>query len=336
MRRLGIVLALFAISTLCGPVLAQSSVPTAEEKAAARTLGVEGLEALGKQQYDVALDAFERALGLFDFPTLRLGRARALAGLSRFVEASEEYRTLLNSDLDDSEQLRRVAQDAERELDEVKAKIGYVTLQVTPRDAEVMLDGKKLAPGMFGVPVPLNPGQHELSAKRDGHGAFEQRVHVESGKAETMTVTLVPSAAPPPEAPPEPDSEAGPLSESNPTTKPQRDVREDDSSASIGAGTYVAGGATLVLTGAAVITGIFALQRRRDFNRINNADTDVDEKLGKRDEAVSMAWISTGLSAGALAGAALTTYLLFDSDDELETALYTDGKGAWFSASFAF
>src|SRR5690606_23728128 len=174
--------------------------------------------ALGDQRYDVALDAFERALALFDFPTLRLGRARALAGLGRFVEASEEYRTILNGELDDSEQLRRVERDADKELGEVKAKIGHVTLEVTPRDASLTLDGKQLSPAMFGVPFPIDPGEHELIASHEGHTGFEKRVHVESGATISVPVALIPSVVPQPAPQPEPER---PPRESGTTMDPQ-------------------------------------------------------------------------------------------------------------------
>ncbi len=339
MRRFAILLALLTILTFGSSAWAQSAQsPSPEAKAAARTLGVSGLEALQASDYEKALDSFDRALQLFDFPTLRLGRARALVGLGRFVEASEEYRTILTAELDDTEQMRGVQRDAERELTQIQAKIGHVQLAVTPQDASVELDGKAIASAMVGLAIPLDPGEHDLQVSRDGYTPSQQRVTVASGATEVVSVDLVavPVADPGPIAVPGAHASGEP----EPTNEPDR-VADDASTqvreGGISTATYVAGGATLVLTGAAVLTGVFALDRRSDFDSVNTPDVSHDQKQTKHDDAVTMSWISTGLTAGAVLGAALTTYLFFDSDDEeVVASLRTDGRSALLMASGRF
>jgi hypothetical protein len=60
-------------------VLAQ---PSDADRATARSLGLEGQQALKRGEYQAALDLFRRADALYHAPTLLLGIARAQAGLS--------------------------------------------------------------------------------------------------------------------------------------------------------------------------------------------------------------------------------------------------------------
>jgi hypothetical protein len=75
----------------------------------------------------------------------------------------------------------------------------------------------------------------------------------------------------------------------------------------------------VVFTAAAVVTGLLALNRRSEFNDENRADVPSSEKEDLHDSAVTMSWISTGLTAAAVVSGGLATYL-FVAPASTETA----------------
>ena len=70
------------------------------------------------------------------------------------------------------------------------------------RDLVIMRDGARLAPGEWGVAIPVDPGDHVVSASSPGHVPWETRIDVREAatKIEVPKLALVP--APPPEPAP--------------------------------------------------------------------------------------------------------------------------------------
>src|SRR5262249_48840489 len=76
------------------PAVAAAAPPGAD-RAAARTLGFEGEDALARKDYTTAADRYARAEALFHAPTLLLGLARAHVGLGKLVAARETYQRIV-------------------------------------------------------------------------------------------------------------------------------------------------------------------------------------------------------------------------------------------------
>ncbi|HTN85478.1 MAG TPA: PEGA domain-containing protein [Sorangium sp.] len=81
-------------------------------------------------------------------------------------------------------------QRAEASLKEARAQVAAVTVQVSPEGAEVTIDGTSVGRAPLADPVFLDPGQHEVGAKLDGHVPQAQPIAATAGGTETMVLEL--------------------------------------------------------------------------------------------------------------------------------------------------
>lgn len=69
----------------------------------------------------------------------------------------------------------------------LRETIAPLTLQVTPADATVRLDG---APAQLGTPIPVPVGNHVVTVEMLGYRAVERPITVEAGFASDLTIVL--------------------------------------------------------------------------------------------------------------------------------------------------
>jgi hypothetical protein len=145
--------------------------PDATARATARRLGTEAVKLYEAGDYAGALEKFNTADSLVPAPTLGLYAARCLAKLGRTVDASERYLEVTRMQLDRTALpvMRKAQADAVAERERLLPSIPTLELRLTgPLGAgvEVSVDGKVLLPGLLGEKRPVNPGQHQVDAKR--------------------------------------------------------------------------------------------------------------------------------------------------------------------------
>jgi hypothetical protein len=214
-----------------------------ETRASARALGEEANRLFDAGSWQAALDKYERADALVHVPTLGVRAARCLVKLGRLVQAAERYlavtRMTLPADALDVHKEALAQAEAERAALLPRIPALVVTLEGGP--ATVALDGKDLPPALLGAKRAIDPGTHELVARR---GGVVQTRRVAVGEGETVPVAFRfdPGA---------PLAPAGPSADAP------------------GGGQRVAGW-TLVGTGAAgiavgTITGLVALSKKGDL-----------------------------------------------------------------------
>lgn len=272
-------LGLLCALSLALPVWAE---PNEADRATARALALEGHTALTKKDYATAVDRFARADALVHAPTLVVDWARALQGLGRFVEAHEKYELVLREGVDSSapKPWLRALEDAKKELEALKPRLGWVTVTVKePANATVKIDGVLVPPAAVGVKRAADPGFPEVTVTAEGYEPFKQTVTVGPGEEQSLEVSLqkLPErprlAEKPSEAPPAP-----------PTTSTRRAL------------TYVAlgvGGAGLVAGG---VSGGLALRKRAELQ---------DECKDERCPSSSGKKIETYHTFGTFSGVAL-------------------------------
>lgn len=234
------------------------------DKATARTLGQEGQAALDARDFARALDLFDRADRLFHAPTLLLGRARALAGVGRWVEAQEAYIRLVREGVSAGapDVFKRAVDDAKRELAALEPRIPSLIVTVTgPIEPSVTVDGSSLPAAALGVRRAIDPGTHEIVATAAGWKQARMKVEVREGQAPKVelkldkdAVTAVTSPPPASSAPPPASSAAPPTSGAPPApAEPSAPPRPSRTSAYAALGVGVVG----VLAGA-----VFGLSAR--------------------------------------------------------------------------
>jgi hypothetical protein len=165
------------------------------DKTTARNLAMEGQKALDADDYETAVDRFKRAEALFHAPTLLLGLARSYVGLRKYVEAMETYNTIIREKIhaDASDAFKQAATDAEREVEGLDQKIGWVTINVTGADGPtVTVDGESVSNASLGVKRAVNPGDHVVKAGAEGFETSEESFSISAGGAEDVTLELKP------------------------------------------------------------------------------------------------------------------------------------------------
>lgn len=212
-------------STLVGVALLGLSqaalAQTDEQRAGARTLATEGAAAFNEGRYKDAVDLFARAESLVHAPPHLLFMARAHAKLGQFVKAREAYLKIVKEQLSpNAPQAFRDAQAAaEEERKQVEPHIGRLLVKVEgaegAKDLAVAVDGQPFPTVMLGVPQPMDPGQHIVTATATGFKAAPATVTLKDAGSGSVVIKLeVDPTAPAPvaAAPAEPAPDAAVVS----------------------------------------------------------------------------------------------------------------------------
>ncbi|WP_437594059.1 hypothetical protein [Sorangium sp. So ce1000] len=298
-RRLGIASLLLALT--CTPAaLAQVSDA---DRATARSLAVEGQEALDRKDFAAALDRFGRADAIIHAPTLLLGVARAQVGVGQWIAAQESYNRILREGAPEKspEQFFEAIAAAQRELDALAPRIPQVLISVRgPDTAAVTIDDAPVPRAALGVRRPVDPGDHVVRAAAPGFAPAEVKMTLAEGASETVALELNPVAPPParPRAPVAPPPDQG-----------------ASASGSGGSGRTVLGIVALGLGGAGLaagaVGGVLAIDKHGDLSdRCLGGRCDPSLK-GDVDSYHAMGTLSTiGFAIGAVGVGAGTLLLL--------------------------
>ncbi|WP_437782973.1 PEGA domain-containing protein [Sorangium sp. So ce1097] len=81
-------------------------------------------------------------------------------------------------------------QSAETSLKEALKKVASVTVEVAPAGAEVRVDGAIVGKAPLVDPVFLDPGEHEIGARLEGHEPAKRPITVVAGGRETVVLQL--------------------------------------------------------------------------------------------------------------------------------------------------
>jgi hypothetical protein len=295
---------------------------TDEQRAAARVAAKECIKDLDEGRYEEALDYCKRAEAIMHAPTHLLLIARADSKLGRLVEAQEAYIRIQREPLASDAPAAFV--DAQHKAAEEQAalapRIPSLTVQLeggTAADVTVMLDGKALPSAVIGLPGPVDPGEHKLSAMGATRAADPATVVIAEGAKETVTVQLKVVANAPADAVPSTSDEA-------PRT-----------SNALRIGAWVGVGVGVV--GLAVGTA-FVVKNHSDRDDANALCTSIGCPESKRaqvtsfdnsaNSAATLAWVSYGIGAAGLATGAVLFWLSGSRPVASQTARVSPWIGA--------
>lgn len=195
---------LCAAATLSGALtlssLAAAQEASAENKAAARDLGLAGIRLAQQGKCQEALAPLSRAQKLFPAPTIVTWVGRCQIEVGRFVEGTETLHQVVRQKLgDDAPQAYLQAQQEARALLAItKPKIAKLVIQVAgphgamraTQDVQVQVDGAAVASALIGAPRPTDPGTHLIEVRAKGHLPQQREVTLEQGENEEVTITL--------------------------------------------------------------------------------------------------------------------------------------------------
>jgi len=205
------------------PSLLAAPEPTPSELSVARRLFDEGRAAEDASRWSEAAEKFRRATTIKDTPGLRFHLARCHEEQGALVEALVEYdraRELIDGGVRAADVEKLLAEARER----VRAKVAQLTLQL-PSDVQqvsVELDGKALSASVLGVPMPINPGKHRLSAVAAGRTRFATELTLGVGEVRQLPIELPLATSVPAGAPP--STASAPKARLDDTTVPTRTI----------------------------------------------------------------------------------------------------------------
>jgi hypothetical protein len=288
---------------------AESAAPVqAEDVAAARSLGVQGIRLADEGKCGEALEKLERAEALYHAPTIlgRLGECQVELG--QIVRGTENLHRVVREPLAANAPAAFVAAQrrAKSVLERALPRIAYLVVRVDPKGvpgATVTIDGTPVPNALIGAERPTDPGNHEVVAMANGYNAAKTSVTLGEGAHQEVALVLTPNpsaAAPAVPAAPQslPAQGPPPLPPPPPALSPSRDHTL----------AYVLlgiGGAGL-LTG--TVTGFMAIGKKDSLACPDQQCPPAQHD--KLDSAKTLATVSTvGFGVG-IASAAVGTVLL--------------------------
>ena len=169
------------LAALCAPsfVLAQEEQGTA----AARTLFHQGIACADARDFACAADRFRRSNELRPSPVVGFNLAAAETELGHLIVASELYRVVLRTAEGD------LAAATHQALGALLPRLARVTV-VVDSTALVMLDEFEMQSAMYGVAIPVDPGDHRLRALYGDTVAAEDTFTVGEGESITHTFNV--------------------------------------------------------------------------------------------------------------------------------------------------
>jgi hypothetical protein len=180
-----------------------------DEKAGAQKTFEAGTKLYDAHRYKEALTALRASYQILSSPNSHLMIARCLREMGNSREAYREFQAVAAEAREKGPKYVSAATAATEEGDEVKQRLGFVTVTVKttgPKEAvKVKLGDETLDASSIGTPVPVDPSTVAVTAEAPDGSSARAEVTVAAGESQTVELTLTPPAAdaPPPAPPPQ-------------------------------------------------------------------------------------------------------------------------------------
>lgn len=292
----------------------------AQDVAGAKAMYERGMDALDKGAFDIACPSFAESHRLAAQAGTIFQWANCEDKAGKIASASTRYQLYLNEVklLPAAKQVAHAdrAKEAAARIAALSDEIPALTISLTgasPEGIVVKRDGIELTAISLGVAIPVDPGEHLVTAEMPNGRRIEQRVKVERKEKKAINIELAPPPSPPPPPPPPPPPVVKPLP-SPPMVKPLPSIAPPPPAHPSGAllvGGFVSLGVGVVGLAVGSVTGGLAFDAKATFDKKcpNDAcpsQADVDAWTQGR----TMATISTVGFAVGLAGIGMGVVML--------------------------
>ena len=302
----GVLAALAATLGAARPAFAQEN--QAENVAAARSLGIEGVRLAEAGKCTEAIEKLSRAESLYHAPTIlgRLGECQVKVG--QIVMGTENLNRVVREQLAPNapKPFKDAQVRAQKVLDAALPRIGHLTVLVGPKDAKVTVtvSGAPVPAALIGAERPTDPGTHEVVASAPGYLTQKTTVQLGEGGSETVTLELVPDPNAPKEAP-----VVAPVAVAPPPPPPPPPPAETNQGRKTASYVLLGVGVTGVAVGS--ITGAMAISKKGNLDCPQNHCS--GSQADDLDSARSLALVSTISFAVGIPSAIAGTVLLLTS-----------------------
>jgi hypothetical protein len=304
------------------PAVFAQDQPQAENVAAARSLGMQGITLADSGDCKGAIEKLSRAESLYHAPSIlgRLGECQVLVG--QIVLGTENLNRVVREELaaNAPKAFKDAKERAKGVLNTALPKIARLTVRIEPSDAKplVTVAGTPIPPALLGVERPTDPGTHEIVVSAPGYLEQKSTVTLAEGGAQEVSLKLekdpnAVAASTPPPAP-------APAVVTTAPTQPPADTapQKNNTLAYVALGV---GGAGLVVGG---ITGFVALSKKGDLKGCVDTGAGTGCPSSQKDtldSAKTMATVSTvGFTVG-IVGVGVGVVLLLTGGSSNTAAL---------------
>ncbi len=194
-RRLWSSLVVGLLTTLSAPPLVRAQDSQAENVAAARSLGIEGVQLAQAGKCTEAIEKLTRAEALYHAPTIlgRLGECQVNVG--QIVIGTENLNRVVREQLPANapKAFKDAQARAQKTLDAALPRIAQLTVLVEPKEAPitVTVSGVAVPKALIGVERPTDPGTHEVVASAEGYLTQKTTIQLAEAARETVTLRLL-------------------------------------------------------------------------------------------------------------------------------------------------
>lgn len=154
----------------------------------AKAAYAQALQLLESGRIAEAAEHLEQAYALSPHYAVLYNLGKAYALLNRPVDALATFSRYLDEGGSGIDASRRA--EVEQFTQRLQAQVTRLKLRVEPQGAVVQLDEHVLGTAPIDKIVPVMPGDHHLSIRRDGFAPFVQAVHLEPGELRTFSISL--------------------------------------------------------------------------------------------------------------------------------------------------
>jgi hypothetical protein len=293
-----------ALVLLAGALAPRTASAQSEDEAAARVLFNEGRQLVKAGKYEEACGKLEAARKLYASPGVLLNVADCHERINRTASAWTEF----GDAADAAARAGRSSDEAEakRRQAAIQGRLTLLAIVVdhAPDGATVRRDGTPIDRSAWGTPVPVDPGEHNITMEASGYRPWSAKVTAtQPGKTETVRIpTLEPvpsapasagttaSAAPPAES-------TGAGAGGSTASPPPSDTRRSSPGAGQRAAGWAVGG---VGVAAMAASGVLAIVARSKYSSAQ------DEKVNRHDDSVAAGHIADIATAVLIGGGVAT------------------------------
>lgn len=322
-RRLAAALLLAAVAGTPGSdALAQPAASAQEE---GRLRFKRGVELFKEGDFRAALVEFKRAYEVAPSYRILYNLGQTSYELQDYAGALQAFERYLKEGGAEVPPERRT--EVEAEVKKLQGRVAYLSIEVNEAGAQITIDDVQVGTAPLTSPLLVSAGQRRIAASKAPLLPASQVVEVAGGDQRKIRLELVnPNArvAPPPSASaaPEASSAAPPPAPSAPA------------SSSSNAGLWIGLGATTLLAGGAVVTGLLARSAENERNNeLGRFPGNASKLKDQASRAKTFALTSDILSGLALVGAGFTIYYAVRPGGGTTTARATPG-GASLALTF--
>ena len=165
---------------------APAPAPTPEDDAARRHFE-QAVALFNEGNFSAALAEFEQAYKLRPAPFVLYNIGLTQKALFRYTDAIASLQRFLDESQNLAPEKRA---EATQIITEMKALLADVTLEITPPNATISVDGRVVGQSPLGKPVAIAAGAHKLEITADGYEPQKRDLMVTAGVPIKITLAL--------------------------------------------------------------------------------------------------------------------------------------------------